>query len=839
MKPADNFRSYIAILKRWAYALVLCNLVVLAYLVYLSQSEHQLRRTIGVNQDFMCATGILQLNWQRIYFTANDWIHELSPASPQAVEMLAKWQAREIDIVDCTLNPTSSNIAYVSALRTTANSCLAKFRTFAEQLPSQLKTAEGKKAASAEFDKLNALTDVATNALFAKQYNDNLNYLVESAVNKSAEHSRLFQEALLAALLFDSVSILALALMPIFSKKVMQSFRDNTSLFQKFCILAAIPLLGQLSIYALLGGMAQHTSSELRRLANFEQTEELCRQLMLKTGDLLLAGSVGDASDESKLLEQISKLKRENRPPRLFLDKSYDELLQIIPEALRLRPAGTAEELWTGAGRSLYGDEIFRQLCERIFTLERYSFPSIGQDELVKRQREILEEQVSRIILMMNVSLLACLFQLALCAITLRLFAKTISQRFGSVQSNIERYSRNESFNPPLEGLDEASSLESFLRQTARIIEDLSIKERQMIDNAGEVIFSISDQMMITSINDAAQKTWGYSSSELLGKSFKSLIFEQDLLANMTWVRDLRELAQGRTLELRIKHKDESLLNCLISAQWSADTAQIFCVAKDISVQKQIERLKQDFLAMVSHDVRTPLTASVMFLELLEMGVYGEISADGAESLQRIMELSRQLMALIKDLLDIERLQTGAIDLDKEEIELSELRPEFMSIVADALKAKSITAEVRCADEIYIRGDEAFLLRAITNVLFVAIDQSLPGSTLVISMTQTSATAEILVEWMNDLNKSALSHDAFEIYLARSSQYVVPGTSSKLGLPLVRSIFLQHQGDVVLSSTAGKTSCRLTLPAIMQDSFVAVKVDSLASSNAGMGDAAV
>ncbi len=104
-------------------------------------------------------------------------------------------------------------------------------------------------------------------------------------------------------------------------------------------------------------------------------------------------------------------------------------------------------------------------------------------------------------------------------------------------------------------------------------------------------------------------------------------------------IADKGELA----LENRMVRKDGKIVDMLWSLHWTEAEKSTICVLHDITYRKELERLKRDFVAMVSHDLRTPLTSISGFLSLLSTGKYNQLSDSGMESLKSAGREYRQI----------------------------------------------------------------------------------------------------------------------------------------------------------------------------------------------------
>lgn len=115
---------------------------------------------------------------------------------------------------------------------------------------------------------------------------------------------------------------------------------------------------------------------------------------------------------------------------------------------------------------------------------------------------------------------------------------------------------------------------------------------------------------------------------------------------------------------------------------------------RDISERKEIERLKQDFVTMVSHDLRTPLTAIQMVHDLLQAEAYGELSPAGHERLSDAEGNVQRLMTLVNGLLDLEKIESGQLELSCENVPVDVILGPAMKAVA-GLAQKHGVAVVR------------------------------------------------------------------------------------------------------------------------------------------------
>src|SRR5262249_52790921 len=150
-------------------------------------------------------------------------------------------------------------------------------------------------------------------------------------------------------------------------------------------------------------------------------------------------------------------------------------------------------------------------------------------------------------------------------------------------------------------------------------------KERAVLDNALDIICSIDEMGRFSAVNPASQSVWGYTPDELIGKRLTSIVPNEEA---QTLAARLSEIAQKKVndaFECGVRKQDGTIAEMQGLVHPSADEKSLFCVAHDVSERKKLEQMKRDFIAMVSHDLKTPLSSIQMVHSLLAAGAYGTL----------------------------------------------------------------------------------------------------------------------------------------------------------------------------------------------------------------------
>lgn len=139
---------------------------------------------------------------------------------------------------------------------------------------------------------------------------------------------------------------------------------------------------------------------------------------------------------------------------------------------------------------------------------------------------------------------------------------------------------------------------------------------------------------------------------------------------------------------------------------------------------------KTDLLAMMGHELKTPLNAISGYVQLLTLGVYGPVSPDQHGILMRVDRAQRHLLRLVTDLTDVLRLESGHLAIHVTEVELSDLVPDLESMIGPQARARSISFVASCGAGCVVMADRERLLQILINLLSNAVKYTPPGGTI-------------------------------------------------------------------------------------------------------------
>ena len=287
----------------------------------------------------------------------------------------------------------------------------------------------------------------------------------------------------------------------------------------------------------------------------------------------------------------------------------------------------------------------------------------------------------------------------------------------------------------------------------------------------------------------------------------------RDISARREAEEALREL--NRELELRVASRTAQLA----AANLKKDQL-IFSERKAREEAEIANRVKSDFLALLSHEFRTPLQAIFGYTELLEREIHGPLNEPQRRDLKRIQQSQQHLLGLITTILEFARIESGhGLEVQLEPVIVNDVLSAMEGFVGPQLETKKLTYKYRCEDTgLVARADSAKLQQVILNLLANAIKFTPEGGAIALECDGEDERVRIRVT-DSGVGIPADKLDAiFEPFVQlRGKDAVTSGTG--LGLPISRRLATAMGGELTAASTADQGSTfALSLPRIMRQS---------------------
>jgi PAS domain S-box-containing protein len=233
------------------------------------------------------------------------------------------------------------------------------------------------------------------------------------------------------------------------------------------------------------------------------------------------------------------------------------------------------------------------------------------------------------------------------------------------------------------------------------------------------------------------------------------------------------------------------------------DGDRIVVSLRDISERKRLDRVKDDLMSTVSHEIRTPLTSIVGSLGLLRTGIAGTLPDDATRLIDIAENNSRRLIRLIDDLLDIDRIESGKLGIEREAIDLRAVLARARTGSEGIARDHGIALACIIPDQpVVVSGDPDRLLQVISNLVSNAVRVAPRGSTIDLTLSVDAAgCARVNVADRGPGVPLAFRTRIFGRFERATSDDSVRGTG--LGLAISREIVTLHGGRIWFEDRPG------------------------------------
>jgi PAS domain S-box-containing protein len=353
---------------------------------------------------------------------------------------------------------------------------------------------------------------------------------------------------------------------------------------------------------------------------------------------------------------------------------------------------------------------------------------------------------------------------------------------------------------------------------------DADIRSRHLakvVESSDDAIVSKDLNSIITSWNPAAEKIFGYTAEEAIGKSIRILIpehlqsEEDDVLAK---IRAGGKVDHYDTIR---QHKDGHYINISLTVSPIRNDAGVIVgaskIARDITERarlqaeaQQANRLKDEFLAVLSHELRTPLNAILGYARLLRGNLLpADQIARGLETLERN---ARWLTQIVDDVLDVSRIVSGKIRLDVQAVDLASIVNNAVATVQPAADAKHVRLQTLIDPRSGpVSGDPDRLQQVCWNLLSNAVKFTPKGGRVQVRLERVNSHVEIVVADTGIGISKEFLPAVFERFRQADAGPTRKTGGLGLGLAIVRHLVEMHGGTVTAESAGTDQGATFTV----------------------------
>lgn len=382
-----------------------------------------------------------------------------------------------------------------------------------------------------------------------------------------------------------------------------------------------------------------------------------------------------------------------------------------------------------------------------------------------------------------------------------------------NIKNAIVQTKLKKELNQKIKELEQANKkLEEYSKDLEKVVDErtqelskANLKLNAIISNCADGIILFNNDLKITDLNNTALELFSQKKKELLNKNLFELVLNEKKQFSKT------DLTPKKNMFLRdffiVNYEKDLKISVEISIAPVFDENNSFYVAviRDCTYQKETQRLRDDFIATLTHDLRTPLLATISGLDFILDKSLGDVNEKQNNLFVAMKKSSEDMLGLVNALLEVYRYEAGMTFLCKTKFDILKLALECKEELLALAQKANIEIQIECQeDELFVNADKNEIRRVLINLIGNAIKHSQNSTFVKVKILKEDKNLK--VEVID--NGVGLSEEDCTKLFNRFSQ----GTNQKrscstgLGLYLSRQIVEAHNGKIYVNSQLDKGS---------------------------------
>lgn len=396
-----------------------------------------------------------------------------------------------------------------------------------------------------------------------------------------------------------------------------------------------------------------------------------------------------------------------------------------------------------------------------------------------------------------------------------------------NIKNGIERSHLLENLRNKISELEDAKKqLQNYSENLEQLVAERTAELLQANKKLSGIINYCADGIIITDgignieeVNPACENMVGLSKDSLCKMKFQEIAYSNVKEINSSKNNQSGEIFGLGEEQSEILLRDYYIVNTLsgihtpveinfavISNDDSNKADKFVGVIRNVSEQKETERLRDDFIATLTHDMRTPLLAAIQTLRFFLEGAVGELNEKQHVLLSTMLQSNEDLLGLVNALLEVYRFESGKLELCKTAFPVKDLIEQCYNELSPLAQKKNLTFEINYEmdDNLYIMADRGEIKRVITNLCGNALNYTnKDGEIKVLAKAQNGDFIFSVTDNGNGIPQKDIPH-----LFKRFSQGTTAkrSTGTGLGLYLSRQIIEAHNGKIWVDSKMNKGS---------------------------------
>ena len=363
-----------------------------------------------------------------------------------------------------------------------------------------------------------------------------------------------------------------------------------------------------------------------------------------------------------------------------------------------------------------------------------------------------------------------------------------------------------------------------FIERNRKTISEQRVRDEILLENIGEGVIAIDTEGTITKANTTARIMLGWDKDDLIGtnitKSIPCLDQDGNALSDKKrpfFIAMRKKISCPIEGYLVTKNGDKipvsGIANPILVDNKTVAMVETF---RDVTKEREIEKMRLDLLSLASHQLRTPLSGTKWLIETLKKGIHGNLNKQQTEYIDEIYKINERMTGLVSDMLSTLRIESGFESFKTEAVSSAQLFNELKVLSSSAAQARTITLNFTMSEpDVQIITAPDLLRNILENLLSNAIKYSHNNSEVIITCSPQSNTVIFSVQDFGIGIPKKEQGGLFSRFYRASNARTFNTTSSGLGLYIAATLAQKIGAKISFESTENKGSTfRLTIPRV-------------------------
>jgi PAS domain S-box-containing protein len=371
--------------------------------------------------------------------------------------------------------------------------------------------------------------------------------------------------------------------------------------------------------------------------------------------------------------------------------------------------------------------------------------------------------------------------------------------------------------------LGEVTKKEVELRKNFKALAESKAQDEALLTSIGDGVIATDHEGKIIFTNKETEQMLGWKTEEMIGSIWDQVVTAMEERSESldqvkhTTIQTVLKGGSKAKIDCFLAKRDGTKFPVAVTVSPIINAGVIFgmiILFRDITKEKEVDRMKTEFISLASHQLRTPLSAIRWFAELMLDGTSGQLSSEQHELAQNISLSAERMVELVNSLLNISRIESGRIIIDPQPTDLVQLAQEVIKDVEAKYKEKNQKVVISAHEALpKISIDPRLVRQVYMNLLTNAIKYSPQGTDIIIFI---SRKGEEIISQVSDSGYGIPKKDQgklFQKFFRAENIIKVETDGTGLGLYLVKAIIESSKGRIWFSSEEGKgTTFWFSLP---------------------------